>query len=107
MNSSKSGCDTDQHSQNKSQTSNEIAELEPFARELVRLARDVTQEINRGRLTPRCLSGLTAMNPIIGLIQGAALKILGATPAAVTEDLMGESESRPSAETQGNTPGYL
>jgi hypothetical protein len=40
-----------------------ITGLEPFAKELVRLARDVTQEIDRGRLTPRCLSGLTAMKP--------------------------------------------
>jgi len=53
----------------------EIAGLEPFAKELVRLARDVTQEIDRDRLTPRCLSGLTAMKPLIGLIQGTALKI--------------------------------
>lgn len=95
-----------------------IAGLEPFAKELVRLARDVTQEIDRGRLTPRCLSGLTAMKPLIGLIQGTALKVLGTgVELGATDDnseqdddgtdLPSHDESGANAKGSGLTPGYL
>jgi len=95
-----------------------IAGLEPFAKELVRLARDITQEIDRGRLTPRCLSGLTAMKPLIGLIQGTALKVLGtgvelgATDDICEQDddgtdLPSDDESGANAKGSGLTPGYL
>ena len=97
----------------------EIAGLEPFANELVRLARDVTREIDRGRLTPRCLSGLTAMKPLIGLIQGTAFKILRTTAElGSSEDNIGadddddieapsDEESDVDDEGSGLTPGYL
>lgn len=96
----------------------EIAGLEPFAKELVRLARDVTQEIDRGRLTPRCLSGLIAMKPLIGLIEGTALKVLRTTVELGASDDNSEQdddgtdspsddECGANAKGSGLTPGYL
>jgi hypothetical protein len=97
----------------------EIAGLEPFAKELVRLARDVTLEIDRGRLTPRCLSGLTAMKPLIGLIQGAALKVLRTSAEVGSSDDHGDRDDEDTVEAtsddestadgkgSGLTPGYL
>lgn len=97
----------------------EIADLEPFAKELVRLARDVTQEIDRGRLSPRCLSGLTAMKPLIGLIQSAALKVLRTTAEVGSSEDNGEGDDEDAVEAAsdddstadgkgpGLTPGYL
>ena len=97
----------------------EIAGLEPFAKELVRLARDVTQEIDRGRLTPRCLSGLTAMKPLIGFIQGAALKALRTSAGIGSSDdnddrddedavdPASNNESTAEGKGSGSTPGYL
>jgi hypothetical protein len=97
----------------------EIAGLEPFAKELVRLARDVTLEIDRGRLTPRCLSGLTAMKPLIGLIQGAALKALRTSAGIGSSDdnddrddedaveATSDDDSTAEGKGSGSTPGYL
>jgi len=97
----------------------EIAGLEPFANELVRLARDVTREIDRGRLTPRCLSGLIAMKPLIGLIQGTAFKILRTTAELGSsgdnigsdddDDVEAPSDDESGADDEGSglTPGYL
>jgi len=101
------------------QVAGDVAGLEPFANELVRLARDVTREIDRGRLTPRCLSGLTAMKPLIGLIQGTALKILRTTAEAESSgdngdhddddnvEVASDAESGADDEGSGLTPGYL
>lgn len=97
----------------------EIAGLEPFAKELVRLARDITQEIDRGRLTPRCLSGLIAMKPLIGLIQGAVFKILRTTEEVGScghncnhnddNNVEGPSDDETDSDDEGSglAPGYL
>jgi len=100
------------------QVAGDVAGLEPFANELVRLARDVTREIDRGRLTPRCLSGLIAMKPLIGLIQGTAFKILRTTAEAESSGDNGDhdddnveapcdDESGADDEGSGLTPRYL
>ena len=101
------------------QVAGDVAGLEPFANELVRLARDVTREIDRGRLTPRCLSGLIAMKPLIGLIQGTAFKILRTTPelgssgdnigADDDDDIEAPFDDETDADDEGSglTPGYL
>ena len=105
-------------SKKRDQVAGDVAGLEAFANELVRLARDVTREIDRGRLTPRCLSGLIAMKPLIGLIQDTAFKILRTTAEADSSgdngdhdgddvEVASDDESGADDEGSGLTPGYL
>jgi len=99
--------------------SHEISSLEPFSKELARLARDIAQEIDRGRLTPRCLSGLIAMKPLIGWIQGAVFKILSTTEEVGScghncnhdddnnVEVPSDDETDADDEGSGLAPGYL
>lgn len=91
--------------------SDEIAELQPYADELVRLARDITQQISRGVVGPRCLSGLAALNPLIGFIQKATFNIMRSsnTPIDAEDNDTEEdnSEEDVSGESEHQTPGYL
>ena len=86
--------------------SDKIAELQPYADELVRLARDITQQISRGVVGPRCLSGLAALNPLIGLIQKATFNIMRSsrTPVDVEDN---DTEENAEGESEHQTPGYL
>jgi hypothetical protein len=95
-----------QYDEENTLSPSDYARLAPFAEELRRLARDIDKVIRKRAPLPRCLSGLTAMRPLINLIEESTIKLLACT----AED--DEPESTPSLEIDGkqnrdSTPGYL
>ena len=86
----------------------EVAVLQPYANELVRLARDITHEIKSGEVSPRCLSGLTALAPLVAFLQKATFGILRASDDLNDEDDDDDvEEDGDDVDDASSTPGYL
>jgi len=95
-----------QHDEDSTLIPSDYARLAPFAEELRRLAHDIDNVIRKRAPLPRCLSGLTAMRPLINLIEESTIKLLAGTGG---DD---EPESAPPLEIDGgqshdSIPGYL
>lgn len=95
-----------QHDEDNELIPSDYARLAPFAEELRRLAHDIDNVIRKRAPLPRCLSGLTAMRPLINLIEESTIKLLAGTGGDH------EPDSPPPLETdQGcdnnSIPGYL
>jgi hypothetical protein len=95
-----------QHDEENTLIPSDYAGLAPFAGELRRLARDIDKVIRERAPLPRCLSGLTAMRPLINLIEESTIRLLACTAG---DD---EPESTPPLEIDGkqhrdSISGYL
>lgn len=91
----------------KAVATDEVAVLQPYAHELVRLARDVTQQIKSGEVSPRCLSGLMALVPLVTFLQKATFSILrDSSMASDGETELGIDDDH-NEEESGTLPGYL
>ena len=92
----------------KATANGEVAVLQPYANELVRLARDVTQEIKSGEVSPRCLSGLTALAPLVAFLHKATFGILRASDdQSETDSEHNVEEDSDDEDDASSNPGYL
>ena len=83
-------------------------QLAPFAEELRRLAYDIDYVIRKRASLPRCLSGITAMRPLMNLIEESAIKLLSGVKSDgdFSRDLS-DPEIEQTQDTRRLTPGYL
>ena len=97
-----------QHDEDNELIPIDYTSLAPYAEELRRLAYDIDKVIRKRTPLPRCLSGLTAMRPLINLIEESTIRLLARADGADHP----EPDSPPPLEIdQGrdnnSIPGYL
>jgi len=97
-----------QHDEDNELIPIDYTNLAPYAEELRRLAYDIDKVIRKRTPLIRCLSGLTAMRPLINLIEGSTIRLLARADGADHP----EPDSPPPLEIdQGrdnnSIPGYL
>lgn len=86
----------------------DYAQIEPFSKELRRLAHDIDSAIRKRAPLPRCLSGIVAMRPLINLIEESAIKLLSGIENDQRPDIDPPAGNEPEiGEADGLTPGYL